>query len=121
SYLHNSYSLIEIPFLINKQFGNSHGVAFNVCAGVGLSYLFHANPVIYSPVSGRYFSDNHYIRSINGDYHIETSVLILLSSQLKLDIGPSFQYQILSSYKNYPAVKEHPYFIGLKTGLQLVR
>lgn len=121
SYLHNNYIIGEIPLLVNKQFGNPHGVTFNLGAGAGLSYLFHSAPVIYSPFSGSYLTDNRYIRSVNGDFLMEASLLIPLSAHLKLGIGPSFQYQILSSYKNYTAVKEHPYLIGLKTGLQLDR
>lgn len=118
SHLHNSYLMGEIPSLINKEFGNPHRVVIRIGAGAGLSYLFHSSPVIYSPSSGRYFTGSYYIRNLNGDLHIETSLLIPLTDQLKIDIGPSFQYQILSSYKNYPAIKEHPYFLGLKTGLQ---
>ncbi|TAM99351.1 MAG: hypothetical protein EPN39_06805 [Chitinophagaceae bacterium] len=117
SYLHNSYITGEIPLLINKQFGNPHSITINLGAGAGLSYFFHSSPVIYSPSPGRYFMDDRYIRPVNANFHVETSVLIPLGSHLKLDFGPSFQYQVLSSYKNYPVIKEHPYLLGLKTGL----
>lgn len=121
SYLHNSYITSEIPLLINKRFGNPHGITINLGAGAGFSYFFHSNPIIYSSSSGRYFVDDHYIRPVDANFHFETSVLIPLSTHLKLELGPSFQYQILSSYKHYPAIKEHPYLLGLKTGLQWIR
>ncbi len=118
NHLHNSYFSGEIPLLVGKHFGNPRSVSLNLAAGAGLTYLFHTNPVIYSPVSGRYFTGADYIRKFNGNFHIETSLFIPLGPTLKLDVGPSFQYQILSSYKNYPAIKERPYLLGFKTGLQ---
>lgn len=118
NHLHNSCFSGEIPLLVDKRFGNPRSIFLNLAAGAGLTYLFHASPVIYSPVSERYFTGADYIRKFNGNFHIETSLFIPLSPGLKLDIGPSLQYQILSSYKNYPAIKERPYLLGFKTGLQ---
>ena len=118
NHLHNSYFSGEIPLLVDRRFGNPRRISLNLAAGAGLTYLFHANPVIYSPVSGRYFTGADYIRKLNGNFHIETSLFIPLGPTLKLDVGPSLQYQILSSYKNYPAIKERPYLLGFKTGLQ---
>lgn len=119
SFLQNKYSFIEIPVLLNKQFGNPAKVSFEVKAGAGLSYLFQSDPILFSPSSGRYFKDDNYIRPLNGNLHIGASLLIPVTSKWKMDVGPSFQYQILSSYKNYPAVREHPYLIGVQAGLRL--
>lgn len=121
NHLHNSYFSGEIPLLMDKRFGDPRSISLKLAAGTGLTYLFHANSVIYSPMSGRYFTGTGYIRKFNGNFHIETSLFIPLSPRLKLDVGPSFQYQILSSYKNYPAIREHPYLLGFKTGLQWER
>lgn len=114
----NSYSFAEVPFLIQKGFGNPNKISFNIGAGAGISYLFHSNAIIYSPTSGVYFKDGHFLKSFNSELYLETTMLIPLSPKWKIEIGPSIEYQIFSSYKNYPRMKEHPYLMGIRTGLQ---
>ena len=118
SYIHNRYLAAEVPLLIGWQLGNPDKTSFSIGAGAGLSYLLGSNTVIYSPDSRRYFTDKDYPRTINGNLHLETSVHLPLTEKFRISVGPSFQYQAFSTYKNYPQVKEHPYFLGIKTGLQ---
>lgn len=117
-YIHNHYLFGEIPVLVSREFGSSDKLHFQVGFGAGLLYMIRSSPVIYSPESGRYFRDKSLLRPLNGNFHLEADMIVPLSKKLNFTIGPSLQYQILSSYKDYQNVAEHPYFPGIKAGLQ---
>lgn len=118
SKISNRYLYGEIPLLVSREFGSPEKVHLQVGLGGGLLYLLKSTPVIYFPKSGRYFTDKNLIRQLNANFYVEGEMIVPLSEKLNFTIGPSLQYQILSSYKNYPGVAERPYFPGIKAGLQ---
>jgi hypothetical protein len=121
SFVHSSYLAAEIPLMIGRQFGDAAKVSYSIGAGADLSYLVGSHAVIYSPESKRYFTDKDYVRPFNGGLDLQATINIPLNRQWRISVGPSFQYQLFSTYKNYPLVKEHPYLLGIKTALQLIR
>lgn len=117
--LENRYLSTELPLLVGRRFGNPDQFSLTVLAGAGLTYLLHSNAVMYAPASQRYFSDKDYLHPFNSSLILEASMNVPLSKQIGFSIGPAFQYQLFSSYKNYNSVKEYPYLIGIKTALSL--
>lgn len=119
TFLQNRYLMAELPLLVGKQFGEPGKTNFVVLAGPGLAYLLGSSSIIYAPGPGRYFTNKDYLKPLNLNIRLEASFHIHLNKYLQITVGPSFQYQLLSTYKDYPQVKEHPYLIGIKTGIQL--
>ncbi len=117
--LQNKYLNTELPLLIGRSFGNPDKLSFSILAGAGITYLLRADAVMYAPKSRRYFSDKDYLHPFNSSLILETNLDIPLSRNFHFSIGPVLQYQISSSYKDYKAVKEFPYLIGLKTAFHL--
>ena len=117
--LENRYLSTELPLLVGKRFGHPDAFSFTVLAGAGLTYLLQSNSVMYAPASQRYFYDKSYLSPFNSSLILEASMHIPLSRNLGFSIGPALQYQMFSSYKDYSAVKEYPYLIGLKTAFLL--
>jgi hypothetical protein len=114
------YLAIEVPVMVHRSIPARGSLAIDLGAGAGLSYLAGSNSLIYSPVSGRYFSDERCLRDLNADLHLEASLAIPVSRHLHLTAGPAVQYQATSSYKGYNLVREHPYFAGLQLGAKWV-
>lgn len=121
SYFHNRYLSLEIPLMIHRSFGAPENVSFDLGAGAGISYLAASKSLIFSPATGRYFSDKHSLRDVNATLHLETGILIPVGAKVRLSAGPSVQYQMTSTYKHYNLVKEHPYFVGLQLGMKWVK
>lgn len=117
--LENSYLSTELPLLIGRRFGSPDAFSVTVLAGAGLTYLLHANSVMYAPNSQRYFTDEDYLSPFNGSLILEANMNVPLGKNLGFSIGPAFQYQMFSSYKGYDPVSEFPYLIGLKTAFHL--
>lgn len=117
TYFHNRYLTGEIPLMMKRQFGNPRKVTLEIGAGVGFSYMLASNALIYSPKSGRYFSHKQYLRAFNGNLHFQSNILVPLAPGFRLSVGPSVQYQVLSTYQHYKLVNEHPYLLGIQTGL----
>lgn len=117
--LENRYLSTELPLLIGRRFGDPDKFSLTVLTGAGLTYLLHSNAVMYAPKSQRYFSDEDYLHPFNTSLILEANMNIPLSKNIRFSIGPAFQYQLFSTYKNYDSVKEFPYLIGIKTALAL--
>lgn len=117
--LENTYLSTELPLLIGRRFGSPDAFSVTVLAGAGLTYLLHANSVMYAPNSQRYFTDEDYLSPFNSSLILEANMNIPLGERLGFSIGPALQYQLFSSYKSYDPVKEFPYLIGLKTAFHL--
>jgi len=116
-YRKNRYLQAEIPVMAGWRFGDLHRTHLSVAAGAGISYLLHSDPLIYSPKSDRYLTDKGLIRPVNSLLHLETALHIPLGSRTAVSLGPSVSYQLLSSYRNFDEVKEHPYQIGITAGI----
>lgn len=121
AYIRNRYLFGELPLMIGYQFGQPDKVHIDVSFGGGLLYLINSSPIIYSPSSGRYFTDKALLKPVNGILRTEAEVVFSFSKKMNFIVGPSLQYQMLSSYKNYPQVKEYPYAAGIKIGLQWLK
>jgi hypothetical protein len=107
--------------LISRRFGQAGKIHFNVAAGGGVLYLIKSSAIIFAPESGRYFRDEDMLKPFNGSLHLEADVVFPLSKKINFTIGPSMQYQVFSTYKDYPQVKEHPYFPGIRAALQWLK
>lgn len=118
---HIRYLSVELPVMVHRSLRSSGRVSFDLGAGAGLTYLAASRSLIYSPVTGRYFSDARYLRDVNANLHLEAGIVIPATRNLWLTAGPAVQYQVGSSYKGYDQVREHPYFVGLQVGLKWVR
>lgn len=118
-FLHNRYLHVELPLLIGKEFGDPQKINVAIAAGPALTYMLSSNSIMYAPGSGRYFTNKDYLKPFNLNFQLEAELHIPLNKKLQFTVGPSFQYQVLSTYENYPLVKEHPYSIGIKTGIRL--
>jgi len=110
------YLAIEVPAMVHRSIHTRGSLSIDLGAGAGLSYLAGSNSLIYSPVSGRYFSDERRLRDLNADLHLEASLVIPASRHLHFTVGPALQYQASSSYKGYNLVREHPYILGMQLG-----
>lgn len=118
AYIHNSYWYGQVPVLVNYRIGREDKVHVEVGLGGGLLYLIKTSPVIFAPESGRYFVNKDLLKPVNASVQMEVEAVIPMSRHLNLIFGPSMQYQLFSTYKDYPQVKEYPYFPGLKVGLR---
>lgn len=117
TYRTNSYLQAEVPVMAGWRFGDPDRIHVSVAAGAGISYLLHSDPLVYSPKSDRYLTDKDLIRPVNSLLHLETAVHLPLGHHAAVSLGPSIQYQLGSSYRNFDEVKEHPYLIGIAAGL----
>ncbi len=119
--LHNHYFYAQVPLLLRMEYGQGAGLRFFSSAGAGLSLLWDAHANIYAPESGRYFTDPDKLRTVNADLYFQAGVTAPLGRSLRLQLGPSFQYQLFSTYRKYPQVREYPWQLGLRLGLQWPR
>lgn len=118
AYIQSHYLYGELPLLIGRQLGHPDKVHFTLGIGGSLLYLINSSAIIFSPASGRYFKDENILRPFNSNLRLEAGAVFPLSPSVNLIVGPSVQYQVFSTYKGYPQVKEHLYFPGMKAGLQ---
>jgi hypothetical protein len=86
-------------------------------SGITLEYHFSKNTQIYSPEYKSYFSDKKTISKFNLSSETNLNALLPISSKLSIIIGPTFRYQILSSFKKDYLVKENLYSVGCKIGI----
>ncbi|HLR37539.1 MAG TPA: outer membrane beta-barrel protein [Chitinophagaceae bacterium] len=118
----NQYLRAELPLLIGYNFGNPDKLSLSVMTGVGLTYLMNANAMEYDAGQNRYFTNPETgkdLRAWNSNLMLEISMDVPLSQHLGFSIGPSLEYQLMSSYKDNNAVAEFPYQIGMKAAIQL--
>jgi hypothetical protein len=118
AWVHVRYLTAGIPLMLAAEFGRPGKVSWTFAAGATAGWVLSSNPVIYSPQSKRYFTDTRLVRPFRVSLDLRTLVNLPLHGPLQISTGPSFQYQLSSSYKNYPQIKEHPYLIGISAGLQ---
>jgi hypothetical protein len=118
AWVHVRYLTAGIPLMLAAEFGRPGKVSWTFAAGATAAWVLSSNPVIYSPQSKRYFTDTHLVRPFRVSLDLQALVNLPLHGPLQISTGPSFQYQLSSSYKNYPQIKEHPYLIGISAGLQ---
>ncbi len=118
----NQYLRAELPLLIGYNFGNPDKLSLSVMTGVGLTYLVNANAMEYDAGQNRYFTNpetGEELRAWNSNLMLEVSMDVPLSPRLGFSIGPSLEYQLMSSYKNNESVSEFPYQIGMKAAILL--
>lgn len=118
AWVHVRYLTAGIPLMLAAEFGRPGKVSWTFATGATAGWVLSSNPVIYSPQSKRYFTDTHLVRPFRVSLDLQALVNLPLHGPLQISTGPSFQYQLSSSYKNYPQIKEHPYLIGISAGLQ---
>jgi hypothetical protein len=104
--------------MLAGEFGGAGKLSYTLAGGAVLGWVVSSDPVIYSPDSKRYFTGSCYVRRFRTGLELEALVNLPLQGALQISTGPSLQYQLSSSYRNYPQVKEHPYLLGISAGLQ---
>lgn len=118
SFVHVRYLTAGIPLMLAGEFGRPGNLSYTITGGAVLGWVLSSDPVIYSPDSKRYFTGSRYVRRFRTGLNLEALVNVPLHGALQISTGPSLQYQLSSSYRNYPQVKEHPYLLGISAGLQ---
>jgi hypothetical protein len=81
------------------------------------TYILGGNAFVLSADEKYYIAENALVRKWNLNTAIETFLSFKPSSNVTLNIGPQFRYQLFSSYKKAYNYSEKLYNVGVKVGL----
>jgi hypothetical protein len=115
--LKNKFYNFQIPVNMGYKIHLPKNYGIYLSSGITLEYHFSKNTQIYSPEYKSYFSDKKTISKFNLSSETNLNALLPISSKLSIIIGPTFRYQILSSFKKDYLVKENLYSVGCKIGI----
>lgn len=115
--LKNKFYNLHIPINIGYKINlpKNHGIYLST--GISLVSHFSKNINIYSNETKRYFTNKQLISNFNISYEANLNTTIPINSKIAIITGPTFRYQILSTYKKDYAIKENLYSIGGKIGV----
>lgn len=108
---------IAIPIGLDIKIAGNEKLKWYVGATAQPTYILGGNAFVLSADEKYYIAENALVRKWNLNTAIETFVSFKPSSNVTLNIGPQFRYQLFSSYKKAYNYSEKLYNVGVKVGL----
>ena len=113
----SNYNLrISIPIGLQQALFENNKIKINLATAIAPGYLVKSQAFLISSDGRYYVEDPSLLRKMNVNGKIGTFITFK-SDKIKWQLGPTFSYQLLSSYeKKYP-VKEHLLDYGIRIGI----
>lgn len=115
--LNNNTYQLSVPIGADFKIAGNSSIEWYAGASVQPTYVAGGNAYLISSESNSFVNEGSALRRFNLNGGIETFVSYKLRQGLKLNAGPQFRYQFLSTYSNKIMLNEKLYNMGLKLGI----
>lgn len=116
SKLHNNTYQLSIPLGVEYKLAGKDQVQWYASANIQPTYLLGGNAYLISSDTKNYVKDPSLIRKYNINTAWETFISYKTKNNIRVQLGPQYRYQLLSTYKGY-SVSENLYHLGVKFGV----
>jgi len=117
--LNNDYYQLSAPIGFELRVLGNERLQVNVAATIQPTYLLNTNPYMLSPDYTSYTKYPSYFRRWNWNTSVEAFLSYRMGG-VRLQVGPEFRYQLLSTYTNNYSLHENLKGYGLKIGITKV-
>jgi hypothetical protein len=115
--LNSSTMQFSVPIGADVRLGGNKQITWYAGATIQPTYVAGGNAFIVSADHKHYIADATILRRFNMNTSVETFISYQPMKGVRLQLGPQFRYQLMSTYiQDYP-MKERLYNIGIKMGI----
>lgn len=115
--LNSSTMQFSVPIGADVRLGGNKQITWYAGATIQPTYVAGGNAFIVSADHKHYIADATILRRFNMNTSVETFISYQPMKGVRLQVGPQFRYQLMSTYiQDYP-MKERLYNIGIKMGI----
>jgi hypothetical protein len=114
--LRNQYFQLSTPVGIELRLFGNNNLQFNIAGSIEPTYLLNRNSYLLATDYSNYTKEPSLFRRFNFDGGLEAFVSYRIGG-LRLQLGPQFRYQLLSTYTSQYPIKENLKEYGLKIGI----
>jgi hypothetical protein len=115
--LNNNTLQISLPLGINYKLAGTNKIKWFMGTTIQPSYVNTGNVYLISADSKNFVEDRSMLRNWNLNSTLETFVSIKTPGNIRINAGPQFRYQLLSTYSKQYSYSEKLYNFGLKLGI----
>lgn len=115
--LHNNTFQISLPLGLNYKLAGTNKIKWYMGTTIQPSYVNTGNVYLISADSKNFVEDRSMLRNWNMNSTLETFVSIKTPGNIRINAGPQFRYQLLSTYSKQYSYSEKLYNFGLKLGI----
>jgi hypothetical protein len=108
---------VALPIGVDIKLAGNDKLQWYVGATAQPTYVLGGGAFVLSADERYYIAENALVRKWNLNTAVETFVSFKPSSNVTLNVGPQFRYQVFSSYKKAYNYSEKLYNVGVKIGL----
>lgn len=115
--LNSSTMQFSVPVGADVRLAGNNEITWYAGATIQPTYVAGGNAFIVSADHKHYIADATILRRFNMNAGVETFISYQPMKGVRLQVGPQFRYQLMSTYvKDYP-MNERLYNIGIKMGI----
>jgi hypothetical protein len=115
--LNNDFYQLSIPVGFELRILGNERLQFNIGGTIAPSYLLNGNAYMLSADYTDYIKAPYQYRRWNLNAGMETFISYRTNNGIRLQIGPEFRYQLLSTYNSGYPIRENQRGYGIKVGI----
>ena len=115
--LNNDFYQLSIPIGFELRILGNERLQFNIGGTIAPTYLLNGNAYMLSADYTDYVKAPYQYRRWNLNAGMETFISYRTNSGVRLQIGPEFRYQLLSTYNSGYPLRENQRGYGIKIGI----